>query len=163
MKQEYTWEALFGRVVCFSLNKAVTAWVAENNLLTAYNVPRNKTGYYYAQAHNGIVLSHSDMHHLRRSVTRPVFDDYCLAAKRHHTRLTIAKWSNIWYGTTTLEVEATPCLGPRIVIKQGTGRICKLKKEDFIELLGHVGIKAELNWEKMEVDEHIWESMDVDN
>ena len=163
MKQEYVWEALFGRVVCFSLNKAVTAWVAENNLLLAYNVPRNKTGYCCAQAHNGIVLSHSDMYHLRRSVTRPVFDDYCLAAKRHHTRLTIAKWSNIWYGTTTLEVEETPCLGPRIVIKQGTGRICKLKKDDFIELFGHVGIKTEPTWEPMEVDEHIWESMDVDN
>ena len=97
MKQEYVWEALFGRVVCFSLNKAVTAWAAENNLLIAYNVPRNKAVYYYAQAHNGIVLSHSDVHHLRRSVNLPAFDDYCLAAKRHHTRLTIAKWSNIWY------------------------------------------------------------------
>ena len=61
MKQEYVWEALFGRVVCFSLNKAVSASAAENNLLIAYNVPRNKAGYYYAQAHNGIVLSHSDM------------------------------------------------------------------------------------------------------
>ena len=163
MKQEYAWEALFGRVVCFSLNKAVTAWVAENNLLLAYNVPRNKTGYYYAQAHNGIVLSHSDMHDLRRSITRSAFSDHCLPAKHHHSRLTIAKWSNIWYGTTTLEVEATPCLGPRIVIKQGTGRICKLKKEDFIELLGQMGIKEEPAWEPMEVDEHIWESMDVDN
>ena len=110
MKQEYAWEALFGRVVCFSLNKAVTAWVTENFLLLACNVPSNKTGYYYTHAHNGIVLSHSGMHHLRRSVIRPVFDDYCLAAKRHHTRLTIAKWSNVCYGTTTLEVEAIPSL-----------------------------------------------------
>ena len=111
------YESCIGRkhFVCFLMNKFVRAWVAirgdpnDSTLVLANNVTADDRGFSHAVSKNGIVLNSPDIAWVRCAVSDSTrFFEVSKTAKAEHRRLLIAQWDNPNFGTTTLEVEATP-------------------------------------------------------
>ena len=143
------YESCIGRkhFVCFSMNKFVRAWVAirgdpnDSTLVLANNVTADDRGFSHAASKNGIVLNSPDIAWVRGAVSDSTrFFEVAKTAKAEHHRLLIAQWDNPNFGTTTFEVEATPCLGPYVIFKQGRGRINRTNMTEFTVLLHYMHI-----------------------
>ena len=62
------------------------------------------------------------------------------SAKQAHKRITIMEYVHP-LGNYTFEVEGMPRLGTFVIIKQGSGRICRMKSSQYLDLLKRASIQ----------------------
>jgi len=145
---------------CLAVNRHVKVWVQrlgwKRGLVLAYNVRNDNQGLRYAIDNNGVCLDRSDIERIVGIVSRTNhFHNVAREAQIGHKRLLVAEWEH-QLGKTTIEIEATPCLEARVVFKQGTGRICKFKLQDWVAILHYMKIQFNTTEEGKD------EAMDVD-
>ena len=98
-------------------------------------------GLSWAAAFNGIYLLKDDIRVIRDVVQgNPLFEDVMRTAKQAHKRITIMEYDHP-LGNYTFKVEEMPCLGTLVIIKQGSGRICRTKSSQFLDFLKYIRIQ----------------------
>jgi len=145
---------------CLALNRHVKVWVQRlgwnRGLVLAYNVSNDNQGLRYAIDNSGVCPDRSDIERIISVVSRtPYFHKVTREAQIGHIRILVAEWEH-QLGRTSIEVEVTPCLDAIVVFKQGKGRICKFKVQDFVAILHFM--KIEVNTAEEETDE----AMDIE-
>ena len=106
-----------------------------------YNVSPDMKELSWAAAFNGIYLLKDDIRVIREVVLgNSLFKDVMRTAKQAHKRITIMEYDHP-LGNYTFEVEGMPCLRTFVIIKQGSGRTCRMKSTQFLDFLKRIRIQ----------------------
>jgi len=125
------------------VSSSIIAWISpeQDAIVMAYNVSPDMKGLSWAAAFNGIYLLKDDIRVIREVVQgNSLFKDVMRTAKQTHKRITVMEYDHP-LGNYTFEIEGMPCLGTFVVIKQGSGRICRMKSREFLDFLKRIGIQ----------------------
>ena len=125
------------------VSRSIIAWISleQDAIIMAYNVSADMKGLGWAAAFNVIYLLKDDIRVIREVVQgNSLFKDVMRTAKQAHKRITIMEYDHP-LGNYTFEVEGMPCLQTIVIINQGSGRICRMKSSQFLDLLKRIRIQ----------------------